>query len=203
MTKVRCEYTELVEIHKLIPNPKNPNKHPQEQIERLAKIIDYQGMRSPIVVSKLSGFITKGHGRLEALKLLGWDSVPVDYQDYDTEAQEFSDMVADNALAEWSTQDFSMINLELPDHGPELDIEMLGLKDFVIEPADKLGEEVTDPLAEYEGPDMGDNTNRTEKAHGKVIVWFETENNHEQFQELIGKKFTLGKNTTNSIWFPS
>ena len=63
--KIECAYTELIGIDypKLIPNPKNPNKHPDDQIERLAKIIDFQGQRSPIVISKRSGFITKGYPR--------------------------------------------------------------------------------------------------------------------------------------------
>ena len=140
---VKCSYTELVEIHKLVAHPKNPNKHPKEQIERLAKIIDYQGMRSPIVVSKRSGYIVKGHGRLEALKLLGWKSAPIDYQDYQDEAQEYADIVADNAISEWASLDLSEINKDFLELGPDLDIEMLGLKDFVIEPIEKL-EPLTD-----------------------------------------------------------
>lgn len=134
MTKVRCEYTELVELHKLQPNPKNANKHPEKQIERLAQIIDYQGMRSPIVVSKRSGFITKGHGRLEALKLLEWKTAPVDFQDYENDAQEYADIVSDNAISEWSTLDFSQINIEIGDLGPDFDVDNLGFTNFTIDP---------------------------------------------------------------------
>jgi len=137
---IKCSYTELIPIHKLLEHPKNPNKHPQEQVERLAKIIDYQGMRSPIVVSRLSGFITKGHGRLAALKSLGWESAPIDYQEYQDEAQEYADIVADNAIGKdtWATLDLSQINLDIQDLGPELDIDMLGLKDFEVEPLDRM-----------------------------------------------------------------
>jgi hypothetical protein len=130
--KFNCAYTELVEISKLVPNQKNANKHSQEQIERLAKIIDFQGQRSPIVVSKRSGFITKGHGRLEAIKLLGWADVAVDYQDYLSEAQEYADIVADNEIARWSVLDQTMINSELINF-PDMDLELLGVKDFTIE----------------------------------------------------------------------
>jgi len=145
--QVKCK-GDLVDLHKLTPNPRNPNKHPEEQIERLAKIIDYQGMRSPIVVSNRSGFITKGHGRLEALKKLGWDKAPVDYQDYEDEAQEYADMVADNAIAEWAAQDLKEINMEMLDLGPDLDVDMLGIKDFVIEPIEKYDEETQDDVPE-------------------------------------------------------
>ncbi len=136
MPQIRCEYSELVAIERLIPNPKNPNKHPPEQIKRLAKIIEYQGMRSPIVVSKQSGYITKGHGRLEALKLLGWTEVPVEYQHYDSSHMEYEDIVADNAIASYSKLDISMVNADMIELGPELNLEMLGLKGFKLEPAE-------------------------------------------------------------------
>jgi ParB-like chromosome segregation protein Spo0J len=105
LEKINCAHNKLVELHKLVPNPKNPNKHPDKQIEMLAKIIDYQGQRSPIVVSNRSGFVIKGHGRLEAIKKLGWKKCAVDYQDYEDEAQEFADMIADNKIAELAEHD--------------------------------------------------------------------------------------------------
>jgi hypothetical protein len=111
--KIDCAYDKLVPINEIIPNPKNPNKHPLGQIKLLAKIIEYQGMRSPIVVSTRSGFITKGHGRLDSLKLLGWPEAPVDYQDYENEAQEYADMVADNKIAEFSTVDMEQVKYDI------------------------------------------------------------------------------------------
>lgn len=135
-----CSYTELVNISKLIPNPKNANKHPPKQIERLAKIIDFQGQRSPIVVSKRSGFITKGHGRLLAMHKLGWTEVAVDYQDYLSEAQEYADIIADNEIARWAELDKELLmnELKLIDLG---DYELLGLEKELI-PLETLKEEV-------------------------------------------------------------
>lgn len=98
--KTECAHDALVDTDKLIPNPRNPNKHPPAQIELLAKIIRYQGFRNPIVVSNRSGFLVKGHARLEAAKVLELPQCPVDYQDYDNEAAEWADMIADNRLAE-------------------------------------------------------------------------------------------------------
>lgn len=136
--KIHCAHDALVKISKLKPHPKNPNKHSDEQIERLAKILTYQGWRYPIKVSNLSGFITSGHGRLLAAKKLGLKEVPVSNQDYDSEEQEYADVVSDNAIASWSELDLSDINREIENLGPDFDIDVLGLKDFVIEPADKL-----------------------------------------------------------------
>jgi len=134
--QVHCEYTELVDIEKLIPNPDNPNEHSREQIDWLARVIKARGWRSPIVVSKRSGFITKGHGRLESAKLNGYEQVPVDFQYYNNEAEEYADMVSDNELARLSRTNMSKINADLPKFGPELDIDLLGIPDFKIDPSE-------------------------------------------------------------------
>lgn len=127
--KFDCAHDELVELHKLQPNPKNANKHPEKQIKLLAKIIDYQGQRNPIVVSKRSGFIVSGHGRLEAIKSLGWEKAAVDFQDFENEAQEYAHMIADNKIQELAEHDDSMMIDEIKVLGLE-DFELLGLEDF-------------------------------------------------------------------------
>lgn len=136
--RIHCAHTELVDLDELIPNPKNPNKHPENQIKHLAKIMKVQGWRSPIVVSNRSGFITKGHGRLQAAFLNNWTQAPIDRQDYESEAAEYADMVADNAIAELSETDLSMVNQDVLDLGPDFDTDLLGIPGFEVEIADKL-----------------------------------------------------------------
>lgn len=99
---VYCSHDEIVDIMKVIPNPKNPNMHPERQIEILSQVIKAQGWRKPITVSKRSGFVVAGHGRLQAALLLGAVQVPVDYQSYENEAEEWADLVADNRISELS-----------------------------------------------------------------------------------------------------
>ena len=82
---VYCAHDKIVDTDSLVGNPRNPNKHPKEQITALAKIIKRQGWRHPIVVSNRSGFVVKGHGRLLAAKEIGAKQVPVDFQDYESE----------------------------------------------------------------------------------------------------------------------
>ena len=98
--EIRCAHTEIRPVESLIENPRNPNHHPESQLKLLAKIITATGWRSPIVVSNRSGFVVKGHGRLQAAKLAGLTEAPVDLQDYESEAAEWADMIADNRLAE-------------------------------------------------------------------------------------------------------
>ena len=146
MEKINCAYTELVDVSKLVPNPKNNNKHPIEQIKRLAKIIDFQGQRSPVVVSKRSGFIVKGHGRLEAIKMLGWEKCAVDYQDYESEAQEYADMIADNQIATWAEFDDDMLLQEIPDL--DLDLDMFGMEKIPKLEEEKEEKDISDDIAE-------------------------------------------------------
>ena len=105
--EVWCAYDKLVKVEELVPHPKNPNTHPQNQIKILAQNIRYHGWRHPIVVSKLSGYIVAGHGRLEAARELGVSIVPVEYQDFATEDNELAVLVGDNRLAELSTLDLN------------------------------------------------------------------------------------------------
>ena len=106
---VQCAHDAIVDVAALVPNPKNPNTHPDNQIQLLGRIIRETGWRAPITVSKRSGFIVKGHGRLAAALLEGFGEVPVDYQHYDSEAQEYADLVADNRIAELAEIDQKML----------------------------------------------------------------------------------------------
>ena len=135
--KIHCKYDELVAIENLKPHPKNRNNHPKDQIKRLAKILDYQGWRYPVKVSKQTGFVTSGHGRIESAKENGWKDVPVSFQDYETSDMEIADLNADNEIARWADLDLSGLNDDIKDLGPDFDIEMLGIKNFTIDVVEK------------------------------------------------------------------
>lgn len=106
---VFCTYDELLDVEKVVGNPRNPNKHPKKQVEMLAKIIKATGWRANITISRLSGFVVKGHGRLEAAIKAGCEKVPVEYQNYTSEAEEYADLTADNRLAELSDMNNTML----------------------------------------------------------------------------------------------
>ena len=106
---VYCAHDAIVDLIKLLPHPNNPNKHNDAQIKMGARIIKGNGWRNPITVSKLSGFITKGHGRLLFAQALGVTSAPVDYQEYANEAEEWQDILADNRLAELAEPDLDLV----------------------------------------------------------------------------------------------
>jgi hypothetical protein len=152
---IQAKEIQLVDIDSLVLNPKNNNKHPKEQIERLAKLIQYQGFRNPVVVSKRTGFVLAGHGRIEAAKMAGLKEVPAMFQDFESEAQEYAYLTSDNAIASWAELDLSAINTEMLDLGPDFDIDLLGIKDFVIDlneaEDEKYTRKVESPIYEVRG----------------------------------------------------
>ena len=122
--EVWCAYDKLVKIDELLAHPKNPNTHPQNQIKLLAQNIRYHGWRHAIVVSKLSGYIVAGHGRLEAAKELGVSIVPVEYQDFASEDNELAVLVGDNRLAELSSLDLNSLQ-DIVDQFKENDFDTI------------------------------------------------------------------------------
>lgn len=127
MIEIKCVYDKLVPIKDLKKNPKNPNSHPEKQIKLLAKIIEHTGFRRPLVVSMFSGYVVTGHGRLLAAEALGMEKVPVDYQDYESQEQEWADMVADNKIQELAELDEEAV-AELMKEIDGFDLEMFGME---------------------------------------------------------------------------
>lgn len=137
--KIHCAHHEELSISDLKKrfNPENNNTHNQDQIEQLAKILEYQGIRKPAYIRKDNGIIQSGHGRILAAEFLGLKKYPVEYQEYKDDDQAYADLTADNAIARQSDLDFSMINAKLQDLDPEFDLDWLGIKDFTVDVADK------------------------------------------------------------------
>lgn len=152
------ENVKWLAIKELTPHPKNPNKHPKDQIERLAEILKYQGFRQPIVISNRSGYVVAGHGRIDAAKKNKWDKVPVVYQDFDDDAQEYAHLTADNAIAAWAELQIEEIKLEaMSIEG--MNPDMLGIKDLSLNDdkyEDKDADSVPDVAQNELGVELGD-----------------------------------------------
>jgi ParB-like chromosome segregation protein Spo0J len=139
--QIKSEKIVIEPIEKITPDPKNENQHSEKQIEALARIIKINGFRSPLVVSKRSGYVVVGHCRLEASRLLGMKELPVIYQDFENEADELRHRIADNEVARHATLDTDKMLGNLNDLDIDLiefDFSELGLIDFNfnIEPAE-------------------------------------------------------------------
>tara|TARA_Y100000588_G_scaffold364509_1_gene428232 strand:- start:454 stop:1704 length:1251 start_codon:yes stop_codon:yes gene_type:complete len=130
----QCAYDELKGLEALTPHPRNPNTHSEAQVALLAKVIKHQGWRAPIVVSKRSGFIVAGHARLKAAQQLGLDVAPVDFQEFETEADEWAHLVADNRIAELAEVDNAALkDLLLEMDTGAIDMDLTGFDHAALE----------------------------------------------------------------------
>lgn len=148
---VYCAYDKIVPIDQLKPNPRNPNKHPQDQLEKLGKIIRGNGWRNPITVSTRSGLIVKGHGRMMAAELEEFKEVPVEFQNYESEEAELADLTADNRIAELAETDAKMLTEIFADIDTgAIDFELSGYTEKEYEElatafSDAINDSLTDP----------------------------------------------------------
>ena len=136
------------DINSLKPNPKNNNKHSSTQIKRLAKIIEHQGFRNPIIVSKNSGFIVSGHARLLASKELNLKKVPVIFQEFKSYEQEYAFMTADNEIARWAILDIKKLKFETQNW--DIDPKLFGLNIFEIKKDSEKEESLPEQTLENE-----------------------------------------------------
>lgn len=146
--KIHCKHDELISPKKLKNHPKNRNKHGQDQIERLAELYKYHGVRHPIIVSNLSKCIVAGHGRKLAAIRAGIKEMPVVYQDFDSTEAEYAFIQADNAIALWAELDMAGINMDMADLGPDFNIDMLGIQNFTLDVSDKFEDKDADEVPE-------------------------------------------------------
>jgi ParB/RepB/Spo0J family partition protein len=85
-TRAQRVQFKVLAIDDLKPDPRNPRRHPREQIWAIARSIEAFGFNAPILINTNNQIIA-GHGRYEAAKLLGIARVPVIRLDHLTEAQ--------------------------------------------------------------------------------------------------------------------
>ncbi len=128
--QIHCKFDELIDPSNLKDHPKNRNKHGQDQIERLAELYKFHGIRHPIIISKKTNCIVAGHGRKLAALRAGIKKVPVVYQDFDSSEAEYAFIQADNAIALWADLDLSGIREDVQALGLDFDIKLLGIRDM-------------------------------------------------------------------------
>ena len=120
-----------IKINNLKPYKNNAKKHPKKQIEQIKKSIQEFGMNDPIAVWGKDNLIVEGHGRLEALKELGYKEVECIRLDHLTDEERKAYTLAHNKLTMNSDFDFevldnelnNILNIDMSDFGFELDLE--------------------------------------------------------------------------------
>lgn len=105
----------------------NPVIHSREQINKLAEIIKRYGFRQPIVIDR-NNVIVAGHGRLQAVKKLGYKEVDCVIADDLTDDQIRAYRLADNKIKELSLWDEDLLKTELLNL-EDINLELLGFND--------------------------------------------------------------------------
>ncbi|WP_394693539.1 DNA methyltransferase [Hyphobacterium sp.] len=103
---------DMVPLGDLRARGSNPRKHPQKQIELIAKSIQNFGFTAPVLIDEANGIVA-GHARIEAAKSIGMEAVPVVRLAHLSEAQIRAYVIADNKLAERSDWDSDLLRIEL------------------------------------------------------------------------------------------
>jgi DNA modification methylase len=96
----------------LRPYDRNARRHSKKQIRQIADSISRFGFTNPVLVSD-DGEIIAGHGRVEAAKLLGLDTVPTLRLSHLTETERRAYVLADNKLALNAGWDTEILAIEL------------------------------------------------------------------------------------------
>ena len=128
MSELKIEY---IDINKITPYENNARKHQKADVEAIKKSIEAFGMNDPIGVWSDKNIIVEGHGRLLALKELGYKEVPCIRLDQLTDEQRKAYALAHNKTAELSEWDFEKLKQELD--GISLDMGDFGFEDFSLE----------------------------------------------------------------------
>lgn len=101
-----------VPVNALIPYAANSRTHSQEQVAQIAASIKEFGFTNPVLTDGENGIVA-GHGRVEAAKILGLDSVPTIELAHLTPAQRKAYIIADNKLALNAGWDIETLQAEL------------------------------------------------------------------------------------------
>ncbi|HPY89064.1 MAG TPA: ParB/Srx family N-terminal domain-containing protein, partial [Spirochaetota bacterium] len=119
-----------LKIEDIIPYDKNAKEHTHYHIEQIKESIERFGFNDPIAVDE-NNVVIEGHGRLEALKELGYEEVEVIKLTHLTEDQKRTYIIAHNKLTLNSSFDMEILEEELRKTPDDL-LSTTGFEDFEI-----------------------------------------------------------------------
>lgn len=102
---------EIFDVGKIKPYQNNAKEHPQEQIEQIKDSIKEFGFNDPIAIDE-NNIVIEGHGRLIAIKELGYKEVPVIKLKHLNEKQKKAYIIAHNKLTLNTEFDMEVLSKE-------------------------------------------------------------------------------------------
>ena len=126
--KVNFKPEAWVKIGELIEHPKKPRidlRQDKGRFESLKESI-LEGVFEPVKVSRKTGYCLAGNQRIKAFQDLGFEEVPVMYNDCENEKEEIQVIIKDNN--EWGAYDYDQLDALVKAN--ELALETLGFNDM-------------------------------------------------------------------------
>lgn len=127
MLQLKIKNIDIEEIKEYKNNPKIHDKH---QVYKIVDSINQFGFNNPILVDENHEIIA-GHGRFEAIKLLGYKKVPTIVLKHLSEEEKKAYRIADNKLTEIGKWDFDLLSVEFKDLSKldlDFDIDITGFE---------------------------------------------------------------------------
>lgn len=140
----KIDKVQEVAIERLKPYERNAKIHSEEQVRKIADSIREFGFISPCIIDGDYNLIA-GHGRVEASKALGLESVPCLFIEGLTDEQRRAYILADNKLTEMGSWDKTLVSMELEElktAGFDINLTGFSIDNILFEDID-TGEEET------------------------------------------------------------
>lgn len=139
-------------VSELIPYINNSRTHSEEQITQIISSIKEFGFTNPILIEQDNGIIA-GHGRLLAVKKMGWEEVPCVTIKGLTKTQIKALNIADNQIALNAGWNLEKLKLEIKGLNEDsFNLDILGFSNKLID--DFLFEETLGLTEDDETPDI-------------------------------------------------
>ena len=95
---------EQVPIDQLRPDPTNPRRISDEELDALERSLRQFGFVSPVLARKEDGIVIGGHQRLVAARRLGLATIPVTYLDLSMEQARLLNLALNRISGSWDEQ---------------------------------------------------------------------------------------------------
>ena len=136
---------ESVAIDSLVPDPANPRRIDDEELESLTRSVTRWGMVQPVLARREDRVVIGGHQRLLAARRAGLTEVPVAWLDMSADESHLLNLSLNRIGGDWDERLLARLLAELRD-APDVDVSLSGFDE----------DEVTDLLRRMAAADRAD-----------------------------------------------
>ncbi|MBI4498630.1 MAG: ParB N-terminal domain-containing protein [Chloroflexi bacterium] len=127
MTTTQAMTVEMAPIGELRPDPFNPRRISDRELEALTRSLREFGFVSPVVARREDRTVIGGHQRLVAARRLGYTEVPVVFLDLSVEQARVLNLALNKISGEWDQDLLGRMLKDLKDL-PAVDLSLTGFQ---------------------------------------------------------------------------